>query len=171
LKASDPARATRFLDTVWPVAQRAADFVQGSAMKSDNFGFGAKDFSIWEEAPEYVVFTQTTFASGLHAAQLLAQERQYASKAPAWARARGSIAAAIFRDPSIAPCPGAWDSFRSDFVRGVWPDCSLDQRVDSSTDLLWVFGLLDAKDPRATEHRRAMLALLNQLGLFDPRLP
>ena len=110
MKASDPARATRFLDTVWPVAQKAADFVQG-------------------------------------------------------------IAAAIFRDPSIAPCPGAWDSFRSYFVRGVWPDCSLDQRVDSSTDLLWVFGLLDAKDPRATEHRRAMLALLNQLGLFDPRLP
>jgi len=170
LKASDPARATRFLDTVWPVAQKAADFVQGSAMKSDNFGFGAKHFSIWEEAPEYVVFTQTTYASGLHAAQLLAQERQDASKAPAWAR------------PAVASLQRSSATRRSRRVpaRGllqellrprVWPDCSLDQRVDSSTDLLWVFGLLDAKDPRATEHRRAMLALLNQLGLFDPRLP
>jgi GH15 family glucan-1,4-alpha-glucosidase len=160
LKAHDPARAARFLDAFWPVVQKAADFVRSEAMKSDSFGFGAKDFSIWEEAPEYVVFTQTTYASGLRAGQLLAQERQDASKAQGWAQASGGIAAAIFRDASIAPCPGAWDSFKRYFIRGVWPDCSLDQRVDSSTDLLWVFGLLDAKDPRATEHRRTVLANL-----------
>src|SRR5256885_15117422 len=81
LKAADPARAARFLDAVWPVAQKAADFVQGEATKPGNFGFGAKDLSIWEEQPQYDVFTQTTYASGLRAAQLLAQARQEASKA------------------------------------------------------------------------------------------
>jgi GH15 family glucan-1,4-alpha-glucosidase len=160
LKTRDPTRAARFLDTVWPVAQKAADFVQNQSMKPENFGFGAKDYSIWEEQPEFVVYTQATYSSGLRAARLLAQERQETSKAQAWDQASGGIAAAIFRDTSIAPCPGTWDSIRRDFIRAVWPDCTLDQRLDSSSDLLWVFGLLDANDPRATEHRRAILGNL-----------
>jgi len=160
LKARDPARAARFLDSVWPVAQKAADFIGTEAMKPDNFGFGAKDHSIWEEDTGFVVFTQTTYASGLRAAQLLAQERQDASKAQAWGQGSGSIAQTIFRDASVAPCPGAWHSFKRYFIRGVFPDCTADERIDSSSDLLWVFGLLDAKDPRATEHRNAVLANL-----------
>jgi GH15 family glucan-1,4-alpha-glucosidase len=160
LKGRDSTRAAAFLQTVWPVAQKAADFVQSEAMKPGNFGFGAKDFSIWEEQPQWAVFTQTTYASGLHAARLLALERQDASDAQAWSQAGDTVRNAIFRDTSIAPCPGAWNPFKSHFVRAVQPDCTLDERLDSSTDVLWVFGLLDAKDPRATEHRTAILANL-----------
>jgi len=160
LKVANPARAARFLDAVWPVAQKAADFVQGQATKPENFGFGAKDFSIWEEQPQFNVFTQTTYASGLRSAQLLAEERQEASKAVVWGQVSGSIAQAIFRDTSIAPCPGAWNPFQSHLVRAVQPDCTLDDRLDSSSDVVWVFGLLDAKDARAAEHRRAILANL-----------
>jgi hypothetical protein len=158
LKARDAMRAAAFLDAVWPVAQKAADFVRSEATKPENFGFGAKDFSIWEEQPQFNVFTQTTYASGLRAAQLLAQERQEASKAQAWSQVSGSIAQAIFRDTSIAPCPGAWNSFQNHLVRAVQPDCTLDDRLDSSSDVVWVFGLLGAKDARATEHRTAILA-------------
>jgi len=160
LRARDPARAARFLDAIWPVAQEAANFVRASANAPENFGFGAKDSSIWEEAQEFVTFTQTTYVSGLRAATLLAQERKDASSAQAWSQAGGTIASAIFRDTSIAPCPGAWHSIKSYFIRGLWPDCTLDQRVDSSSDLLWVFGVLDAKDPRTSSHRSTILANL-----------
>jgi GH15 family glucan-1,4-alpha-glucosidase len=160
LKARDAARAGRFLDSVWPVAQKAADFIQREAAKPENFGFSAQDHSIWEEDSAYEVFTQTTYSSGLRAAQLVAKERNDAAKAQAWSQTSGSIAAAIFRDATIAPCPGAWNSIKSYFIRGVRPDCTRDERVDASTDLLWIFGLLDAKDRRAAAHRGAVLASL-----------
>jgi GH15 family glucan-1,4-alpha-glucosidase len=157
LKPRDPARAARFLETVWPAAQKAADFVQGAVRQPDNFGFGAKDHSIWEEDLQFAVFTQTTYVSGLHAAQLLALERQDAARAQAWSQAGGIIRDAIFRDTSIAPCPGAWDAVKNYFLRAVQPDCTLDRRVDASTGLLWVFGLLEATNPRAAQQRRAIV--------------
>jgi hypothetical protein len=166
LKARDQARADRFLETVWPAAQKAGDFIEGASKQAENHGFGAKDHSIWEEDLQFAVFTQTTYASGLRAGQLLALERQDRAKADAWAQAGGIIREAIFRDTSVDPCPGAWDDVKHYFIRGVQPDCSLDQRVDASTGLLWVFGLLDAKNERATLQRRAIVLNLarGQLG-------
>src|SRR5258705_2828421 len=120
LKARDPARAAQFLDAVWPVAQKAANFVRDSANAPGNFGFGAKDASILEEAQEFVTFTQTTYVSGLRAATLLAQERKDATSAQAWSQAGSTIAFAIFRDTLIAPCPGVWHAVKSHFIRGVW---------------------------------------------------
>jgi GH15 family glucan-1,4-alpha-glucosidase len=175
LKARDPGRAAAFLEIVWPAAQKAADYVNNEVRRLDlalalssgsqptpssphfNFGFGPKDSSIWEEEEQYNAFTQTTYASGLHAAQLLALERGQASSAQAWAQASDTIREAIFRDTSIDPCPGNWHALKNYFIRAVQPDCTLDQRVDSSSGLLWIFGLLEAKSPRTALHRRAIL--------------
>jgi hypothetical protein len=157
LQRRDSDRARRFLETVWPALQKAADFVASRVREPDNFGFGAEDFSIWEEQLQFAVFTQTTYASGLRAAELLARQQGRTESADVWARASNTIRDSIFRDTSIDPCPGAWSAFKNYFIRGVNPDCTLDQRVDASTGLLWVFGLLDAKSQRAALHRRAIL--------------
>lgn len=172
LAARDPGRAARFLEAVWPAAASAADLIARSSFDAHNFGFGPKDFSIWEEPPiAYVVFTQTTYASGLRAAELLAAERQktagdaagrIASSSATWAQARQNVRDAIFRDTTIAPCPGAWHAFENYFVRSVRPDCTIDARVDASTGLLWVFGLLEATNPRADFQRRAVLRNLSR---------
>ncbi|ABS27516.1 Carbohydrate binding family 6 [Anaeromyxobacter sp. Fw109-5] len=160
LKPVDAGRAARFLETVWPAVQRAADFVQREIGKAENHGFGAPDFSIWEEELQYWTFTQATYAAGLRAAQLLAEERQDSSKAENWGRARDTVRDAISRDTSTSPCPGLWHATLNYFVRAVRPDCTLDQRLDGATDLLWVFGVLDATHPRTAQHREAVLANL-----------
>jgi GH15 family glucan-1,4-alpha-glucosidase len=160
IKARDPARAKRFLDTVWPAAEKAGDFITGSVEQLDNFGFGAKDYSIWEEDLQFAAFTQTTYVSGLQAGRLLALERQDMARAQTWAAARDVIRGSIFRDTTIAPCPGHWDAVEHRFIRAVQPNCTLDERLDAAANVLWVFGLLDATSMQASDQRRATLANL-----------
>jgi GH15 family glucan-1,4-alpha-glucosidase len=161
LKERDPDRARQFLEKVWPAAERSAGFISNSVNAPNNFGFGPADFSIWEEELEFAVFTQTTYAAGLRAAELLAQERDDEPRAQAWAQARQTIVQALLRDTGRDPCPGAW-SDKNYFIRGVRPDCTLDQRVDGATGLLWVLGVLDAEDPRTELHRRALVLNLKR---------
>ena len=100
------------------------------------------------------MFTQVTYASGLNAARLLATALGDSSHAQAWRDAGRRVLDAIHRPASAQPCPGLWNDAESRWNRGVYPDCKPDARLDASTNLGWVFGLLDANDQRADQARR-----------------
>ena len=68
---------------------------------------------------------------------------------------------AIHRSASARPCPGLWNDAASRWNRATFPDCRSDSRLDASSNLVWVFGLVDAADQRATSQRDATLAALN----------
>jgi GH15 family glucan-1,4-alpha-glucosidase len=106
------------------------------------------------------MFTQVTYASGLNAARLIAEAMGDASHAQGWRDAGKRILDAIHRPASAQPCPGLWNDAESHWNRGVFPDCTVDDRLDASTDLSWVFGLVDAFDQRIDTHREAVLSEL-----------
>lgn len=158
LGQSDEGAASTFLSSVWTAVRDAADFIEQGASDPANHGFGPEDFSIWEEDLAFHTFTQTTYVAGLRAAARLADAR--GSDGTPWEAAADSIRAAIFRPVSAEPCPGLWSQDDSYFIRSVKPDCTPDRRVDAATDLLWVLGVLSPDNPRAREHRDAILANL-----------
>ena len=158
LQESDPERVHEFMSDVWPAARNAADFIAQGANDPSNHGFGPEDFSIWEENLAFHTFTQATYVAGLRAAELLAQAQ--GEDGTGYGAAADSIRSAIFRPVSAEPCPGLWDAERNYFIRSVLPDCTPNRTVDAATDMLWVLGVLESDDPRATQHREAILANL-----------
>jgi hypothetical protein len=155
LAATDAQHASAFLSQVWPAVQGGANFIEMGSMDPNNHGFGPQDNSIWEEDLAYQAFTQTTYVAGLRAAELLAAKR--GEDGSHWGAASDQIRGAIFRPTSTTPCPGLWSDQGRYFIRSVKPDCKTDARVDSATQLLWVFGVLAQDDPAAADHRRAVL--------------
>jgi GH15 family glucan-1,4-alpha-glucosidase len=156
LAAIDAQHASAFLSQVWPAVQGAANFIELGAKDPANYGFGWQDNSIWEEDLAYQAFTQTTYVAGLRASELLAAKR--GEDGSHWGVTSDQIRDAIFRPSSTSkPCPGLWSDQGRYFIRSVKPDCKTDARVDSATQLLWVFGVLAQDDPAAADHRRAVL--------------
>src|SRR5258706_12024657 len=146
LNKQDPQAARNFLSgqfdsigqgpaSVYEAVIRSADFIEHNI---DEHGFGPKDFSIWEEDFEWATFTQVTYASGLNAAHLLAEQMGEADRAIRWVNGARRIRDAIHRPASARPCPGLWNDAESRWNRGTRPDCTADSRLDSSTDLVWV---------------------------------
>src|SRR5260221_7927376 len=78
-----------------------------------------------------------------------------------WVNGARRIRDEINRPATARPCPGLWNDAESRWNRGTRPDCTADSRLDSSTDLVWVFGLVDAKDQRALSQKAAVLGRLN----------
>jgi GH15 family glucan-1,4-alpha-glucosidase len=168
LNEQDPAAAREFLTgrfaridqgptSVYDAVTRAADFVVNNINENN---FGPADHSIWEEDFEWATFTQAAYASGLNAARLLAENMGQTNRASAWLAGARRIRDAISRPASSTPCPGLWNDTESRWNRGTRLDCTTDSRLDASTDLVWVFGLIDASDPRVSSHRAAVLARL-----------
>jgi hypothetical protein len=172
LRDRDPQAATDFLadwiespgagpTSVYEAVRRAADFINGSINEHD---FGPGDFSIWEEDFAWNTFTQVTYASGLNAAHLLAQGMGDNDHADRWFAGAGRLLESVDRPASSQPCPGLWNNREARWNRGVATNCSRDDRLDASTDLVWVFGLVDATDDRAMSQRQAVLSRLTPGG-------
>ncbi len=168
LNEQDPQAAREFLTgplerldqgptSVYEAVSRAAEFVETNLTEH---GFGPADHSIWEEDFQWNTFTQATYGSGLNAARLLAGEMGETDRASEWLDGVHRVLEAIHRPDSAQPCPGLWNDAEERWNRATFPDCSRDDRVDASSDLVWVFGLVDAADERAMSQRDAVLSTL-----------
>jgi GH15 family glucan-1,4-alpha-glucosidase len=168
LEARDPQAADAFLNgplerldqgptSVYDAVRRAAEFVSNNI--NDN-GYGPGDFSIWEEDFEWAAFTQANFASGLNAAHLLAQQVGEADHASQWLNSGRRVLDTIHRSASAQPCPGLWNDTEARWNRATWINCTRDDRLDAASDIVWVFGLVDAADKRADSQRNVVLARL-----------
>ncbi len=170
LMAEDPALAQAFLAKVAPAIVGAASFIEGTvnAIKT-NHGYGAQDFSIWEDIEEWAGFTQTTYASGLYAAKALAGEPglDMPWRAAGWKAAARTIKHQLTRAYSLADCGGNWDPTTKSLYRGILPNCEPDTRTDASENLIAIFGLLAADDPKAVGMRKQTVALLQPQKEFD----
>jgi hypothetical protein len=142
---------------VFPALEKAANFVRDRRQDGDHHGFGPPDYSIWEERLAYNTFTQTAYVAGLRAAELLAETFDQPRD---WGDAAEGIRSAIFRSVDGSSCPGLWNADGRYFIRSVYPDCTANRIVDSSSDLLWVLGVLRVEDPKVGPHRDAVLANL-----------
>ncbi len=145
---NDPVIREAFVDS--------ANFIAASV---DGTGFGAPEFSIWEEFFLYNVFTQVTYVQGLNAAVQLAEEVGAADRAGAWTDAAISIRDAMLRETTAEPTPGLWNEEEGRFSWGVTLDGEgLVDRQENSANLAIVTGLLDANDPRALRQIEAAIA-------------
>lgn len=159
-KAVDQQDATDFLIAIWDDIKRAADFVHNNI---EGTGFGMAEASIWEEEIEYNTFTQGLYAQGLYAASVLATEMNDTSRAADYLDGAQTIRAAVLRSFRASP-RGLWNDSGRYFNRAVNTDGSPRLTVDGSSSLLWVFGLLDAGDERARDHRIRVLGRLTNDG-------
>jgi hypothetical protein len=168
LNEQDAAAARRFLSdpldevpgspkSIYEAVARAADYIRNNI---NEHGFGPGDHSIWEEDLAFNTFTQVTYASGLNAARLLAAAMGETERANGWREAGNRILEALHRPASAQPCPGLWNDGESRWNRATRTDCTRDDRLDSSTDLAWVFGLVHADDMRVDSQRYAVLSRL-----------
>lgn len=164
LDSGRSTEADEFFQAMRPAVERAADFI--SDHLEDN-GFGPAEFSIWEDTRQYAMFTQVTYASGLLAAAQLFDAAAGGERSESWLEAARSIRDAILRPYSEQDCSGLWDPEQRYFNRGVDPDCKVDSRVDASTDLIWVFGLLDVEDRKARQHRDQVLSRLSPTDYYQ----
>jgi GH15 family glucan-1,4-alpha-glucosidase len=143
--------------SVYDAVRRAADFVKNSI---NDQGFGPGDFSIWEEDFEWHTFTQANYASGLNAAHLLALQMKDNDHATQWLNGARRILDSIHRSASAQGCPGLWNDGEARWNRATWTYCARDDRLDSASDLVWVFGLVVKDDNRAVSQRNAVLSRL-----------
>ncbi len=158
--------AYAFFQDMWPAVQRASNFIADNIEEN---GFGPPDFSIWEDRFQYAIFTQVTYASGLVASYELARTAgEMGEEIESWLMAARSIKEAILRPYSEEECTGFWLPEEGFFMRGIDPDCSADRRVDASSDLMWVFGLIDiTEEPKAQMHRNEVLEVLSPTAYFQ----
>ncbi len=126
-------------------------------------GFGAPDFSIWEEFYLYNIYTQVTYAEGLNVAAQLATEIGRPDLAAGWVNGANTVRDAILR-PTADANPGLWDAANGHFIWGITPEGALIDRLENSANLAIVTGLLDANDPRAISQIDASIALTGKDG-------
>lgn len=160
LKSRDPSAATTFLNNIWTQVTRAGDFIYKNI---DASGFGPADASIWEEQVEYNIFTQVTYATGLNAGRLLAQEKGDITRANNYLSGAQIIKDAILRSFLSSP-RGLWNESNRYFNRAINTDGTARTTVDASSDLIWVFGLLSPTDTRIRDHLIKVLSRLTHDG-------
>jgi GH15 family glucan-1,4-alpha-glucosidase len=142
---------TTFLNNIWAAYKRSADFVASNVQSN---GFGAADCSIWEETSEYNSFTQALYASGMDAAQEMAKAKAIQADADNYNGAAGTIRTAINRlstDSNV----GMWnqsDPNNRYFNRAVNSNGTARTTVDSSSDVLMTYGVVDMLSKRAYDH-------------------
>ena len=143
--------------SVYDAVRRSAEYIRSNINDKQ---LGPGDFSIWEEDFKWNTYTQVAYASGLNAAHLLAGTMGEPDHANAWLDGGNRVLQAIHRAASAQPCPGLWNDGEKRWNRSAGIDCTRDDRLDSSSDLAWVFGLVFATDQRAASQRDAVLARL-----------
>jgi GH15 family glucan-1,4-alpha-glucosidase len=154
--AENATEAADFLDDVWDAVEGAADYVVNNLETND---FGPRDASIWEEGIEFNTFTQVLYVHGLEAASILATEAGESALAATYENTAGTIRDAVLRSFNDSP-RGLWNDSNQYFNRAVNTDGSARDTIDGSSNLIWVFGLLDADDPRVRDHRTKTIGRL-----------
>jgi GH15 family glucan-1,4-alpha-glucosidase len=168
LNERDPQAALKFLTdplegvaespgSVYEAVRRSADYISNSVNEHQ---FGPGDHSIWEEQFQWNTFTQVTYASGLNAARFLAEAVGETDRANTWLDSGNRILTVIYRPASAQPCAGLFNDGEQRWNRATSIDCTRDDRIDASSDLAWVFGLVHATDERAASQRDAVLSRL-----------
>jgi hypothetical protein len=139
-----------FLRDLWPAVQRSADFVLTNIQSN---GFGAADFSIWEEGQfaEHATYTQSWYVAGLYAVQALAELRGDPDLADWYAGGAASIMTA-FQRPSDASPPGAYNAAGKYYNRAVRTNGGVNDTVDSSSNVGVAMGVFDLASGRARAH-------------------
>lgn len=133
-----------FLNNIYEAVKASADFIMYNINQST--GFGPADKSIWEEGDysEYYTYTQATYAMGLKCAALIALADSYNG-------AGSTIETAINRDDTDAT-KGLWNVRNGYYNRCANTDGTVNQTEDTSTNILFVFGVIDVDSSRASKH-------------------
>ncbi len=138
-----------FLNSVWPQVQNSANWLMDNIT---SYGFVPADYSIWEENQEYNVWTQGWSVLGLYAAERMAQAEGQQSLIDQWSGAAGTILSAIQRsDTTTNPAPGLWNATDQYYNRAVETNLTPRALIDSSSDMLWAFGVIDYRSSRAIQ--------------------
>ncbi len=138
-----------FLNGIYNKVKNTANFIMNNMDQLK--GFGPADFSIWEEgnATEYYTYTQAAYAMGLKSAAMLAKIQGDTALADNYNGAGSTILTAIGKDTSAG---GLWDAANKYFVRSEAPSGTINSLVDSSTDILFALGAVDALSSRAASY-------------------
>ncbi len=164
-EALPEAEKQAFLNEIWPAYKLSADLVCNGIQ--DN-GLGAGDCSIWEEQFEYNTFTQALYVAGLDAAQKLASMKGLQDVADWYNGAAGTIRSAIQRS-STDGSAGLYNTTDTDsdwwyYNRAVNLDGTPRTTVDSSSDVLFTYGVIDMLSKRAYNHYRKITATISNDG-------
>lgn len=146
-----------FLNRIWDSYQLSADFVMNQIQAN---GFGVADCSIWEEQTEYNGFTQALYVAGLDAAQQMAKAKNMIALADSYNGAAGSIRSAIQRS-SADTATGIWNEAGRYYNRAVNTDGSARNLVDSSSDVLMTYGVVDMMSKRAYDHYKKITSTIS----------
>jgi len=138
-----------FLDAIWPQLRLSADWIQNNINGTTQLG--AADNSIWEENVEYNTFTQALYAYGLDAAQYMARAEGDTTRADSYSGAASTIVSSIQRSSEWST-PGLWNDANRYYNRAVTTGNAARTTVDSSSDALVAFGVLDPASARMQDH-------------------
>ncbi len=158
----DQAEAFLADETMRDAIVWSAEFIRGSI---DETGFGAPDFSIWEEIYLYNGYTQVTYAAGLQSAALIADEIGRPDLAEGWREGAATIVEAITRPVDDPDYPGLWDEEAGHFIWGIEPETGEPVlKGNAAIDLLFVTGLLD---PESEQGSSQIDWIIENLGKND----
>lgn len=164
-EALPDAERQAFLNKIWPAYKLSADLVCTGIQSN---GFGAGDCSIWEEQFEYNAFTEGLYVAGLDAAQKLAQALGLQELADSYNGAASTIRSAIQRS-STDGTAGLYNTTDQDshwwyYNRAVNLDGTPRTTVDSSSDVLFTYGVFDMQSKRSYNHYRKITATISGDG-------
>ncbi len=137
-----------FLNNIYDEVQLCANYIMNNI---NTAGFGPADFSIFEESDKYgyYTYTQAGYAMGLKAAALMASIKGNETLADSYNGAGSTILTAMNRDTTSG---GLWDNTNKYYVRLVYTDGTIGTQVDSSTNMMFALGAMDAKSSRSANH-------------------
>lgn len=142
-----------------PAVKKAADWILRNLQPN---GFGEADYSIWEEPErglEHNVYTQAWYVAGLYAVQKFYERQGQPDLADWFAGGPASILTAMQRPIDWQP-PGLWNPYGY-YIRGVGKDNTVHERLhDTSSNILFVLGVLDVESGRSAKHVSSLIALL-----------
>ena len=136
-----------FLNDMWGKMKKSADFISNTM---NSWGYSSADSSIWEENIEYNTFTQATYIAGMTAAQSAARAKGLTDMADWWNGVSGAIRTSLQRNDWDNK--GMWNSGGGYYNRAVYPNGTINTKLDSSSDLLMVLGIIDSNSSRAVSH-------------------
>lgn len=151
---------TAFLNALWPQVEASANWLMDNINAQ---GFVPADASIWEINDQYYTWTQGWAVAGLRAAEAMAVAEGNQSLEDQWNGAASTILSAIQRsDASTNPGPGLWNASGGYYDQAISTSGTPTQTLDSATDMLIAFGVVDYASSRASSHIQAIRNALTQ---------
>lgn len=157
-----------FLNDMYPAVKKTANFIMNNMDQTT--GFGPADKSIFEEGDynEYYTYTQTAYAMGLKAAAKLAEAKGDTKVIDNYNGAGSTIITAIQRDDTDA-VKGLYNVKNGYYNRTITTDNKANNLEDTSTNILFAFGAVDANSSRAASHVNKLEKDLMKDGYGLPR--